>query len=451
MRDGTIVALVALAVPLALTTSARAQCEAGWVPGVGTIGTAGAYPRSLAVLPGGDVIVGGGFTSAGGVEGTNRIARLNPDSGAWSALGSGVNLGVATAVVALQNGDLLAGGAIGGSGLYRYNASTNAWTWVETWQGAPLVNALAVLPGGDVIAGGQYFRFAGGSGLDPIARYNPTTGVLSPLGTGPEAAVFALAVLPNGDVIVGGVFTSGGGVPANGIARFNPSTGVWSSLGTGIEGHVYALAVLPDGDVIAGGSFTSAGGVPASRIARYNPSTGVWSSLGNGTSGTVWSLAVMPDGGIVAGGAFGYADGVMVNHIAHYAPSADGGGVWSALGTGVAGTSYALAVLPGGDVIAAGTISIAGGVPTNRIARYSFGGTCCPADLDNDGDFGNGLTRDDAVTIDDLLSFLVGFEAGNVLVDLDNGTGTVSGGGTPDNAVTIDDLLFFLVRFEAGC
>ena len=71
----------------------------------------------------------------------------------------------------------------------------------------------------------------------------------------------------------------------------------------------------------------------------------------------------------------------------------------------------------------------------------------CPADLDSDGDFANGLTRDGAVTIGDLLSFLVGFEAGNVLIDLDNGTYT----GTPDNAVDINDLLFFLARFEAGC
>jgi len=75
----------------------------------------------------------------------------------------------------------------------------------------------------------------------------------------------------------------------------------------------------------------------------------------------------------------------------------------------------------------------------------------CPADLDNDGDFGNGLTPDGAVTIEDLLAFLVGFEAGDVLVDLDNGTGSSSVGGTPDGAVDINDLLFFLVRFEAGC
>ena len=73
--------------------------------------------------------------------------------------------------------------------------------------------------------------------------------------------------------------------------------------------------------------------------------------------------------------------------------------------------------------------------------------SACIADVDNDGDFVNGLTRDGAVTIEDLLSFLVGFEASNVLADLDNGTST----GTPDNAVDISDLLYFLARFEAGC
>lgn len=71
----------------------------------------------------------------------------------------------------------------------------------------------------------------------------------------------------------------------------------------------------------------------------------------------------------------------------------------------------------------------------------------CPADLDNDGDFANGGTRDSAVTIEDLLYFLVGFEAGDVAVDLDDGSST----GAHDGAVTIDDLLYFLTHFEAGC
>lgn len=68
----------------------------------------------------------------------------------------------------------------------------------------------------------------------------------------------------------------------------------------------------------------------------------------------------------------------------------------------------------------------------------------CPFDLDNGS--GSGIP-DSAVTIDDLLYYLVAFEAGSATADLDNGTGTL----TPDGAVTIDDLLAALGRFEGGC
>ncbi|MFN7430083.1 MAG: hypothetical protein ACK5TP_05830 [bacterium] len=68
-----------------------------------------------------------------------------------------------------------------------------------------------------------------------------------------------MAVLPGGDVIVGGTFTAAGGLSANRIARYNPSTGVWSALGSGTNGRVRALAVLPGGDVIVGGDFNIAG------------------------------------------------------------------------------------------------------------------------------------------------------------------------------------------------
>lgn len=71
-------------------------------------------------------------------------------------------------------------------------------------------------------------------------------------------------------------------------------------------------------------------------------------------------------------------------------------------------------------------------------------GLGCPADLDD----GSGLgTPDDAVTIDDLLYFLLAFERGTSAADLDDGSGL----GTPDGGVTIDDLLYFLIHFEGGC
>lgn len=54
---------------------------------------------------------------------------------------------------------------------------------------------------------------------------------------------------------------------------------------------------------------------------------------------------------------------------------------------------------------------------------------------------------DSGVTIDDLLAYLIDFEAGDISADLDNGSGV----GTPDGGVTVDDLLYYLVRFEGGC
>lgn len=68
----------------------------------------------------------------------------------------------------------------------------------------------------------------------------------------------------------------------------------------------------------------------------------------------------------------------------------------------------------------------------------------CPRDLDDGSGRGN---SDNAVTIDDLLYFLVQFDAGSSRADLDNG----SNAGIRDDAVTIDDLLFFLRGFEQGC
>ena len=71
----------------------------------------------------------------------------------------------------------------------------------------------------------------------------------------------------------------------------------------------------------------------------------------------------------------------------------------------------------------------------------------CVGDVDDDGDANNGTMPDGAVTIEDLLSFLDGFEVGDIALDVDNGTST----GVLDGAVDINDLLYFLARFEAGC
>lgn len=75
--------------------------------------------------------------------------------------------------------------------------------------------------------------------------------------------------------------------------------------------------------------------------------------------------------------------------------------------------------------------------PRVDLGCYESQLTLCPTDINADG----------GITIDDLLDFLVAFEAGLPLADLtSNGTTPF-----PDGGVTVDDLLFFLAKFEQGC
>jgi hypothetical protein len=68
--------VLALVCALIAPSAVRAQCPAVWVPGVGVPGIGSGSVRALAVLPGGDVIVGGSFSTAGGVA-VNNIAWYN--------------------------------------------------------------------------------------------------------------------------------------------------------------------------------------------------------------------------------------------------------------------------------------------------------------------------------------------------------------------------------------
>jgi hypothetical protein len=298
----------------------------------------------------------------------NRIARW--DGSAWSSLGSGMN-GSVRALALLSNGDLVAGGGFTTAGGVSANniARWNGAAWAPVGSGFNgSVDALTVLPNGDLVAGGS-FTTAGGVSANNIARWNGSS--WSPLGSGMNNLVRALAMLPNGDLVAGGAFTTAGGVSANRIARWNGSS--WAPLGSGAA-EVLALAVLPNGDLVAGGNFINAGGVSASRIARWNGSS--WAPLAAGMNSVVHALTVLSNGDLVAGGDFTTAGGVAANRIARW-----DGSSWAALGSGLAGSLGvgprvgAVAALPNGELVAGGRFSTAGGVPSNYFARWTDSGT----------------------------------------------------------------------------
>ena len=191
---------------------------------------------------GGNLYVGGGFTTVGGIT-ANNIAVWNGSS--WSALGSGIDGSVYSQVFALavSGSDLYVGGGFTTAGGIRANN-------IAKWDGSSW----------SALASGML-----GEGTD---------------GLGPW--VEALEV--SGDTVyAGGDFRTAGGVAANGIAKWNGSR--WLALGSGgFDGWVGALAVSGS-DVYAAGGFSTAGGVEAANIAKWDGSS--WSALGSGMDGDV--------------------------------------------------------------------------------------------------------------------------------------------------------------------
>jgi hypothetical protein len=171
--------------------------------------------------------VGGGFTSAGGVNALN-IARWNGST--WSAVGDGLNAFV-TALTVHDDG----------------------------------------LGGGPRLYAGGSFTASGINSVRRVARWNGS--MWESLGHGPGGSVYDLAVFdgPNGQKSL----YAGG----SRVERWNGAE--WSAVGQGtITGSVYTLESVNDGPLrglYAGGDFTIPGQPVAENIALWDGKS--WSAL----------------------------------------------------------------------------------------------------------------------------------------------------------------------------
>ncbi|MFT3686284.1 MAG: GC-type dockerin domain-anchored protein [Phycisphaerales bacterium] len=347
--------------------------------------------ESVTQLPSGDVLVSGSFTQIAGVA-APAFARYEPIARAWSSLpappapnpgmGTGPTVGTTMAladgsVIALVNSTLSPG--VSRTSVARFDPATGVWTPLGDAQGT--LRPMALAPNGDVVVGGT-FTAIGGVPASNIVRLNLATGIWSPLDAGVSGPVYSLAITPNGDVYVGGQFASASSVASRCFARFSAATNAW--VPTGTEGLAplpitLALLVLPDGDLLLGGYFTSIGGVSASHLARYHPATGAFSALGSGTnSDYLSSLRLAANGKVLVGGLFSTAGGVAVRSLAWYDPVS---GAWSAfasqLDSNVSQNSivYRAVPLASGDVLAIGRFGAAGGNVSAYFAHYTLGRT----------------------------------------------------------------------------
>ncbi|HYN92322.1 MAG TPA: hypothetical protein VES42_00530 [Pilimelia sp.] len=265
---------------------------ASGIPGV-TVAPLG-FVSSLAVYNG-DLYVGGYFPRAGGTQTVHNLARWNGTE--WSPVtgpaGFGTeNNGSDIAPIwdlAVHNGALIVGGNFTSAGGVPAN-SVARWDGA-TWSavGMPALNDLTVLAleqhNGMLVATRSYV--GDNVSVHDVARLTfagQWAPLLSPSGAGLNGEARDLTVY-NGQLIAGGFFTGAGGVPVNHVAAWDGTR--WSALagptGTGTSGDVYALTVH-QGQLIVGGFFATAGGVPVRNIARWNGAT--WAALpGSGRVG----------------------------------------------------------------------------------------------------------------------------------------------------------------------
>src|SRR5688572_26733243 len=165
---------------------------------------------------------------------------------------------------------------------------------------------------------------------------------------------FALAALV-GPLALGGASFS----DANWVSMDYPGVGIGDNPAVG--GTVHAVTVDGSGNVCVGGVFSRAGGAPANNIAKWNGSS--WSALGAGMDGPVYALAMF-GGDLYAGGNFTTAGGSPANYIAKW-----DGSNWTAVGSGMDSAVLALTV-SGSDLYAGGAFTAAGENPANRIAKW---------------------------------------------------------------------------------
>lgn len=173
-----------------------------------SLGSSNAPCYALAVTPNGSVIVGGAFTSIGGVP-AQGIAAWNGSS--WTPLQVGIG-GVVRALLALPNERLLAGGAFATAGtvvannIARWDGS--AWSEVAGGTNAP-VNALLMADNGDIWVGGDFTAVGGSRGAGWAARLvTPCPASSVSVGSGCTGSGGALGLMATSLPWLGGEFSS---------------------------------------------------------------------------------------------------------------------------------------------------------------------------------------------------------------------------------------------------
>ncbi|MBZ0150230.1 MAG: hypothetical protein K8J09_01770, partial [Planctomycetes bacterium] len=257
-----------------------------WSP----LGGADGMVSALQVLPGGELIAAGRFQSIGGVAAAG-VARW--DGTAWSPLDAGLGNGAlpaaGNAIALLPGGEIVVGGQfstvgpIAAANVARWDGSS--WSALGAGTGQT-VYTLASMPSGDIIAGGSFVT-AGGLPANRLARWNGSG--WSAIGAGLGFTAFCMARTADDELAIGGSFFAAGGTPAAYLTRLGSGCAASATAGgAGCSGSGGPNVLTPTSLPWIGATYrTRATGMPAAGFGL--------SVFGLGTT-TVPLASILPQG-----------------------------------------------------------------------------------------------------------------------------------------------------------
>lgn len=440
----------ALAIAAAAPALAQDSCvvwDTDWaVPGIadGYAGAIGFYQSQ--------VFVGGSFSGMAGVPNSDYIARYNPQSGAWSAVGAGINQGSTNAFgTSFATFDFGEGEELVFGGFFFNAANVSGTRSLARWNGARWANLntgfgnLAIIESvwdllvSDAVGGERRmytvgsFPAIGGQTCAGIAYHDgkawipmntAITGTFSP-------GAFEAEAFDDGSgpaIYVGGRLTTIDGQDTNLVGKWNGSG--WSRVGSGItsvnvSSQISAMCVFDDGTgpaLYMGGNGLNVG-TGACSVVKWNGTS--FTKVGQNLTGTVWDLIVFDDGQ----GPKLYLGGSAQPTTKYF--SRLEGNTWVPAFGGASSSVFAATTRDGRAYVAGNFTTIGAGAQTAAgLAILERCNADCPADFDNDG-FITGIDYD---------LYVAAFEGGGASADFDG-----------DGFITGIDFDLYVAAYEAGC
>ncbi|MEP6923944.1 MAG: hypothetical protein ABI954_05745, partial [Pyrinomonadaceae bacterium] len=291
-----------------------------------------AYPNSLTLQPDGKILVSGNFNRVNSVR-RSGIARFNSDSTLDTSFSTGEiinqygSAGTVNVMTVQPDGKILIGGfftSIGGLpriALTRLNQDGSLDTSFVLTNSTGIngtVNALAVQSDGKIVVGGTFAIFdqppGGGNATmhANLIRLNADGSFDFSFNLNPPNTVNDIIIQPDGKILIAGYFDS--------VFRLNQNGSIDSAFaGLSGNGSVNKIALQPDGKIVAVGNFTIYGGFTQGHITRLNSDGSLDTTFninGLGANSTIYDVELASDGKIIIGGAFSSYNGIQRTRVA---------------------------------------------------------------------------------------------------------------------------------------